>query len=170
MYRQPLDNPVYAVLESTNQTVSSPRVTSSSSSYQTDGELYSEVMPAVSDSSNNAGVALPSFYDIVRLPAPLPGARVGEDEERVERGGSECDDGVVCSKKRRSVAEGNLYESLSDPVTCLDEKGDYSSLDRRREYATLEPYTGSRTTRNGLRLGQHTKESDIEEEYAHLHH
>ena len=168
---------MYAVLESPNRAVSTPPVTSSSSSYLINGgELYSEVLPVEPEVLSTAAVALPSFYDIVRPPAPLPGTRGGGDscggEGCMEGEGIECD-GVTCSMQRQSLAEGNVYETLSDPVSCLDEKGDYSSLERRRGYATLEPYIGSPITpRIGLRLGQYVKEceQEDEEEYAHLHH
>lgn len=78
---------------------------------------------------------------------------------------SDCEHDGIARGKIPSYAETNLYEVLSDPPSCMDKDGGYSSLDRRLEYATLEPYIGSKS----LKRKQYQKEKE-DEEYSHLHH
>lgn len=114
-------------------------------------ELYSEVLPL---SPPTTAVTLPSLYDVIRLPL--------SESEGVT---TEVENGIL-RDKIPPYAETNVYESLPDPFPGQDEEEEYSSLDRRRNYATLEPYTGSGAPRKEIAQYQ----GEEEEEYAHLHH
>ena len=163
---------------------SSSSPSTSSSSCHTSTELYSEI-PSLSTTASPARSAaldtLPSFYDVIR-PHGDPGEGVtseeGEEGESEEIG----DDDTTTQPKSgegnlyeftqpQSCHESNLYESVKDPFSSLDGSGEYSTLERRRGYATLEPYTGTGT----LRMKQLKKEDEEEqgkedEQYAHLYH
>ena len=130
------------------------------------------------ESPDHAAATLPSFYDVVRLPTVQGDAQVmandgdGEGkEEREEEGNKKVkgSNGVLDNKSRPAV-EANMYATLTDcPVSCQDENGDYSSLERRRGYATLEPYTGTLTHHSVVEKKTEKTEKE-DEEYAHLHH
>ena len=108
----------------------------------------------------------------------------GEREEEGE-GKGEGNDGRCSGEKAQGNVydeqtgsksrESNLYESVSDPFSSLDASGEYSTLERRRGYATLEPYTGTGGTLRLKQLGKKEEESGKggageDEEYAHLNH
>ena len=149
--------------------------------------------------------SLPSFYDVIRPHDEDTGAgtaAMGERESTTESEMSErvkeekerekCVGGTTagsCKKAhepnggnvyeitdQKSGGEGNLYESVSDPFSLLEASGEYSTLEQRRGYATLEPYMGTGGTLRLKQLGKR-EEKEVgeggakeEEEYAHLNH
>ena len=155
--------------------------------------------------TNTTIPSLPSFYDVIRPHDKDTGAgtaAMGEREsttepemsERVkeEREREKCVGGTTagsCKKAhepnggnvyeitdQKSGGEGNLYESVSDPFSLLEASGEYSTLEQRRGYATLEPYMGTGGTLRLKQLGKR-EEKEVgeggakeEEEYAHLNH
>lgn len=164
----------------------SPVSSSSTSgiSHRTTSELYTEIPPLASP---NTTVTLPSFYDVIRpFASEVDGATGGDALEnhhteivqknseasvRKFEGAStqrDCEHDGIAQERIPSYAETNLYEVLSDPPSCLDKDGGYSSLDHRWEYATLEPYTGSRSLKR-KDIVQYQKEKE-DNEYSHLHH
>ena len=196
-----MENPVYEVLETRGGTAtpSPPTTSSNCSSSHTTCDLYSEIPPLSASGSPTRAPppttnttttipSLPSFYDVIR-PHEEEGDDVvetsstGEREEGEGKGeGNDC--GCSVEKAQGNVydeqtgsksRESNLYESVSDPFSSLDASGEYSTLERRRGYATLEPYTGTGGTLRLKQLGKKEEESGKggareDEEYAHLNH
>ena len=161
---------------------------SSSSSSHTSCDLYSEIPPLSASASPSRGPppsTLPSFYDVIRPHENLETdasstdnltggeEREGEKLEIPKKAQSEVNDEEnLYEETQPTTRESNLYESVSDPFSSLEGSGEYSILERRRGYATLEPYTGVGGT---LRMKQLAREGEgkgggEEEEYAHLNH
>ena len=200
---------MYEVLEARGGTVTPTTTSSSnySSSSATSCDLYSEIPPLsapVSPSTyppptTTTLPSLPSFYDVIRPhddtnsdTFSATGERESDEKEKGEGEGEKCASAGSTRKpqqksgnayeetdKKSSGGESNLYESVSDPFSLLEASGEYSTLERRRGYATLEPYTGTGGTLRLKQLGKKVEDEaeegergavEDEEKYAHLNH
>ena len=182
VYRHPLESPVYGVLESPvygvleNPALSSASTTHTSSDSSHDySDIYSELLPPATPNAATTGV--PSFYDVIR---PVPefaesdereegeGEREEGEGEGGEGEGEEGDQGEAATlhEKIPPCAQTTMHKA---PVPSLDpyrdEEEQYSTLEHKRHYATLEVYTGSSSA---PQTAKEQEDEEEEEQYAHL--